>query len=308
MSNKITIIGSGHVGTAAAQYCLAKRLGDIVMVDVQEGQVKGKALDLAQAAALDSHGSSIIGTSDYAETADSSVVVVTAGIARKPGMTRDDLERTNASIVADTVAKAMKVSPNAMYIVATNPVDTMCMVALRAGGMAVKRIVGLSGVLDSARMCAEIAAIARVNVTNVYGLTIGEHGSTMVPLTRLARIGGVPVPLLLSQEEQELVKSRTVNGGARIIELMGMSASFGPGSAISFMVQACMSSVPFLLPCSVYLTGQYGVQNFFLGAPVRLSEQGVQEVVELELNNQERQDMAKSVAAVGEKARQLDLK
>ncbi|MDR2825436.1 MAG: malate dehydrogenase, partial [Deltaproteobacteria bacterium] len=271
MRKKISIIGAGNVGMSAALGCLNRRLGDIVLIDINENIIKGKAMDVAQSFALEGHGLNIFASSDYADTAGSYLIIITAGIARKHGMSRDDLLKTNADIVFQAVKKSAALSPGAIFIITSNPVDILCMVALRAGDIPAHRIVGLSGVLDTARMRAELGALAHVSPEIVQGLVIGEHGNTMVPLTRLATIGGVPASSLLSKEELALAREHTINGGAKIVELMGFSAFYAPGTCLAIMADAFSRDVQTIMPCSTYLDGQYGAKKLYIGAPVRIS-------------------------------------
>lgn len=301
MRKKITVIGAGNVGATVAQFCLLKKLGDVVLLDIIEGVAKGKALDLGQAAALQNHHCHVLGTSDYADTAGSDIVVVTAGIARKPGMTRDDLVKTNYAIVSEVVKAAVAASPNAIFIVVSNPLDIMCHVAQKVSGLPHRRVIGLSGALDSSRLKYYIAEAAGVSPHTVDALVLGEHGDSMVALTRLATIGGVPAHDLLSKEVLDDVVKKTAGGGAAVVALLGFSAYYGPGIAAAAMVEAILTNSNAVIPCSVYLTGQYGANDIYMCAPARLNDQGVNSIVELDLCAEEKAAVAKSVDSIRSK-------
>ncbi len=298
MRRKITIVGAGNVGASTAHACLMAKLGDVVLIDVVENTAKGKALDLAQASSLEGHGCMVKGTGNYDDTADSDLVVVTAGIARKPGMSRDDLLKTNISIVTQVMKETVARSPNALFIIVSNPVDVMCMVALKASGLPARRVIGLSGVLDGARMRAYIAEAVGVPPQRVHGLTIGEHGDTMVPLPRLSTIGGVPVPKLLPPDVLDEIQKKTTAGGAGVVALLGYSAFYAPGAAITSMAEALLTNSKMVLACSVYLEGQYGARDMYMGAPARLGKDGVESVIELDLNAEEKAALDKSIASI----------
>lgn len=298
MRKKITVVGAGNVGATVAHWCLNKGLGDVVLIDVAEGTAKGKALDLTQASVLEGHGCKISGTSNYADTAGSDLVIVTAGIARKPGMSRDDLLKTNIGIVTQVVTEAVAKSPKALFIIVSNPVDVMCKLALTVSGLPAQRIIGLSGSLDSARMRANIAEAAGVPTETVNGITLGEHGDAMVPLPRLATIGGVPAPMILSAEQLEAVRQKTTAGGAGVVALLGYSAYYAPGVAVATMAEALIRDTKAIIPCSAYLTGQYGAKDMFMCVPARVGAQGVEEVVILDLNDEEKASLAKSITSI----------
>ncbi len=306
MRKKITVIGAGNVGASVAQFCLIKRLGDVVLLDVVEGTAKGKALDLSQAAALQVHNCQITGTSDYAQTAGSDLIIVTAGIARKPGMTRDDLVRTNHSIVTQVVKAAVERSPNALLVVVSNPLDVMCQAAYKASGLPRERVIGLSGMLDASRLRYYMGKEVGVAPHTIEALVLGEHGDSMVALTRLANIGGVPAPDLLPQEKLDAIAKDTAAGGAAVVALLGFSAYYGPGIAAASMAEALLTDSHSIMPCSVYLTGQYGANDMFMCAPARLGAKGVEEVIELSLNDAEKKAVAASVASIREKLQILD--
>lgn len=301
MRKKITVVGAGNVGATVAQSCLMKNLGDVVMIDVAEGVAKGKALDMGQASALQNHDCRIIGTADYADTAGSDVVVVTAGIARKPGMSRDDLVNTNLKIVRDCVTAAVKVSPNAIFIIVSNPLDIMCAAAQKASGLPTERVIGLSGMLDAARLKYYLAEAADAPARSVNALVLGEHGDSMVPLTRIATIGGVPAPVVLGKEKLEEVAKKTAGGGAAIVALLGYSGYYGPGLATATMVEAVIMDSKVVMPCSAYLTGQYGAKDMYMCVPARVGANGIEEVIELELNDEEKAAVANSVESIRSK-------
>lgn len=301
MRKKITVVGAGNVGAAVAQFCLIKKLGDVVLLDVNEGLAKGKALDLSQAGALQNHHFRVTGTADYADTAGSDIVIITAGIARKPGMTRDDLVKTNRTIVAEVTKAAVKASPDTILIVVSNPLDIMCQVAQKVSGLPPERVIGLSGMLDSARLKYYIAEAADVSPHTVDALVLGEHGDSMVALIRMATAGGVPVRDLLSKEQLDDIVKKTANGGAAVVALLGYSAYYGPGIAAAAMAEAILMDSHSVIPCSVYLSGQYGAKDIYMCAPARLNAKGVNGIVELKLNEEEKQAVAASIASIRSK-------
>ena len=307
MRHTISVIGAGNVGTTVAQGCLQKGLGDVVLLDIENGLAKGRALDLMQMSALHTNSCQVTGTSDYAETANSDVVVVTAGIARKPGMSRDVLFTTNQEIVTSAVQSVVRFSPNTLLIIVTNPLDIMCIVAQQASGLPPRRILGLSGVLDGIRMRYHIAQAARVPVHTVTGLALGEHGDSMVPLPRLATIAGVPATALLAPETLQKACADTAKGGATIVALMGTSAYYAPGHAIVIMIEAMLNDSKAILPCSVYLAGEYGIRDIFMCVPVRLGRNGAEEIIELPLQSDEADLLAKSAASIHSKLREAGL-
>ena len=298
MPQKITIIGAGNVGSTAAHCCLRLELGEVVLLDVGADIPSGKALDLAQAAALEGHEARIKGTADYADSRASDVVVITAGVARKPGMSRADLLHININIVEQVMVKAMEHSPQALFVIASNPVDVICRAALKSSGLPAPRIIGLAGLLDAARMRAELAALAGVPVHEVQGVVIGEHGENMLPLPRLATIGGVPATSLLNTGQLEQVSQNTVSGGARIVSLMGCSAFYAPGMALALMVKALLSDSKAIMPCSAYLKKHYGAEDIFMCVPVHLGADGVEEIIQLELNAEEKNKLAASISNI----------
>ncbi|MDH4319506.1 MAG: malate dehydrogenase, partial [Desulfobulbaceae bacterium] len=289
MEKKITIIGSGNVGAAAAHWALARKLGNIVLMDVVEGVPQGKALDLLQSGPLDGFAGRMIGTNDYADTADSDVVIITAGLARKPGMSRDDLLAKNVAIVKSCAEQAVKYSPNCFMIVVTNPIDAMVYTAFKATGIDKKRIIGMAGVLDSARYRTFLAEALGVAPQDIQAPVMGIHGDNMLPLVRLANVAGVPITELLSQEQIDAIVHRTQTGGIEIVNhLKTGSAYFTPGLAAIEMAEAVLLDTHRVLPCAVYLEGEFDVSGYFLGVPVVLGKNGVEKILEFELTPEEK--------------------
>ena len=296
---QVTVIGAGNVGATTAQRIAEAGLADVVLVDIVEGLPQGKALDLAEAAPVLGHDMRVVGTNDYADTAGSDVIVVTSGLARQPGMSRDDLMSKNAGIVRAVVKQAAAASPNAVLIVVTNPLDAMCHVALEASGFPRERVLGMAGVLDSARFRSFIAEELGVSVTNTHAFVLGGHGDTMVPLPRYSTVGGVPITELLSPERIAALVDRTRNGGAEVVALLKTgSAFYAPAASVYQMVDAILNDRHMILPCAAYLTGEYGVNGLFVGVPVRLGRGGLEEVISIELTDSERGDFEASTAAV----------
>ena len=298
---KVTVIGAGNVGATTAQQIIETGLADVVLVDIVEGLPQGKALDLAEAAPVIGYDVRIVGTNDYADTADSKIIVVTSGIPRKPGMSRDDLIATNATIVGGVVKAAEAVSPDAIIIVVTNPLDAMCHVAMRASGFPKERVIGMAGVLDSARFRSFIADELEVSVRDVRAFVLGGHGDTMVPLPRYSTVGGVPITELMSPERIEQLVDRTRNGGAEVVALLKTgSAFYAPAASVVEMVESILRDRRRVLPCAVYLDGEYGVDGLFAGVPVVLGNGGVERVIEISLTPDERAAFDKSAEAVRE--------
>jgi malate dehydrogenase len=297
----VTVIGAGNVGATTAQRILDRRLADVWLVDIVEGLPQGKALDLAEAAPVTGADMMIRGTNDYADTAGSDVIVVTSGLARQPGMSRDDLLVRNASIVRSVVQQAVAHSPEAVVVVVTNPLDAMCHVALEASGLPSDRVVGMAGVLDSARFRTFIAMELGVSVNNTSAFVLGGHGDTMVPLPRYSTVGGVPITELLTPERIEAIVQRTRDGGAEIVGLLKTgSAFYAPAASVTAMVEAILHDRQMILPCAAYLDGQYGVAGLYVGVPTRLGSHGVEGIVEVDLGPDERSAFAHSAAAVQE--------
>ncbi len=298
---KVTVIGAGNVGATTAQRIAESGLADVVLVDIVEGLPQGKALDLAEAAPVVGHDARITGTNDYADTAGSDIIVVTSGLARQPGMSRDDLLAKNASIVRSVVEQSASVSPDAIIIVVTNPLDAMCHVAMKASGFPRQRVIGMAGVLDSARFRAFIAAELSVSVRDVRAFVLGGHGDTMVPLPRYSTAGGVPITELLPADRIEQLVDRTRNGGAEIVALLKSgSAYYAPAAAVAEMVEAVLLDERRILPCAVLLNGEYGVDGLFVGVPAILGAGGMESVVEIELLADEKAAFAHSADAVRE--------
>jgi malate dehydrogenase len=301
LAAKITIVGAGNVGATAAHWAVTKELGDVVLLDIIDGLPQGKALDLAESAPLEDFDCSLIGTNDYADTADSDVVVVTAGVARKPGMSRDDLLHTNARIVSEVVSQIAHYSPQAYMIVVSNPLDAMVYVAKQVSGWPKHRVMGMAGVLDAARFRYFIAQELGVSVEDVHGFVLGGHGDTMVPVPRYATVTGIPIPQLLSAEQIARLVQRTRDGGAEIVNyLKHGSAFYAPGASIVQMIEAMVKNKKRILPAAAYLEGEYGLHDVYVGVPILLGAGGVEKVIEVELSADEHDALKKSAAAVEE--------
>ncbi|HTK37666.1 MAG TPA: malate dehydrogenase [Pyrinomonadaceae bacterium] len=299
--NKITVVGAGNVGATAAHWIASKELADVVLVDIVEGTPQGKALDLAQAAPIDGFDVKCIGSNSYEETANSDVVIITAGLARKPGMSRDDLLKTNSDIVGNVTDQVAKYSPNAFIIVVSNPLDAMAQVAFRRSGFPKNRVIGMAGVLDSARMRCFLAEALNVSVENVTAFVLGGHGDTMVPLPRYSTCAGIPITELLPKDQIDAILKRTAGGGAEIVGLLKTgSAFYAPSLGAVEMAEAILKDKKKILPCAVFLEGEYGVNNLFVGVPVKLGKNGVEQIIEINLTNDERAALQKSAGAVQE--------
>ncbi|HET6566761.1 MAG TPA: malate dehydrogenase [Rhodothermales bacterium] len=296
---KVTVIGAGNVGATAAE-CVARKdmVKEVVLIDIVEGLPQGKALDMQEAAPIHLFDTRVRGTNDYADTANSDVCVITAGLARKPGMSRDDLLGKNASIVRSVTEQFVSRSPNAIIIVVSNPLDVMTYVAYTASGFPNNRVMGMAGVLDTARYRAFIATELGVSVRGIQALLMGGHGDTMVPLPRFTMVGGVPLTELLGEQKINEIVERTKFGGGEIVKLMGTSAWYAPGAAAAEMVEAIVKDSGRILPCAAMFTGQYGSQDLFIGVPVRLGRGGIEEIIEVELNEAEKQLLKQSADAV----------
>jgi malate dehydrogenase len=295
----VTVIGAGNVGATTAQRIAEAGLADVVLVDIVEGLPQGKALDLAQAAPVVGHDTRITGTNDYADTAGSDVIVVTSGLARQPGMSRDDLLAKNAGIVRSVVGQAAAASPGAILVVVTNPLDAMCHVALEASGFPRERVIGMAGVLDSARFRTFIAQELGVSVTNTHAFVLGGHGDTMVPLPRYSTVGGVPITELLPADRIEALVERTRNGGAEVVALLRTGSAFYAPAASTFqMVDAILNDRHMILPCAAYLQGEYGIDGLYVGVPVRLGRAGIERIEVIDLTAPERGAFEASAAAV----------
>ena len=299
--NKVTVIGAGNVGATTAQRIAEAGLADVVLVDIVEGLPQGKGLDLAEAAPVVGHDARIVGTNDYGETAGSDVIVVTSGLARQPGMSRDDLLAKNAGIVRAVVEASAPKSPDAVLIVVTNPLDAMCHVAMQASGFPRERVLGMAGVLDSARFRTFIAEELGVSVEDTHAFVLGGHGDTMVPLPRYSTVAGIPITDLLPPDRIAALVDRTANGGAEVVALLKTGSAFYAPAASTFeMVDAVLRDRRRVLPCATYLTGEYGVDGLFVGVPVVLGAGGLQRVIEITLTADERAAFDKSAAAVEE--------
>jgi malate dehydrogenase len=289
------------VGGTTAHRLADLEMCDVVLVDIIEGLPQGKALDLAESAPVVGYDSRLAGTNDYKDTANSDIVVITAGIARKPGMSRDDLLKTNFNIVKETTEKVAKYSPNSILIVVSNPLDAMAQTAYKVSGFSKNRVIGMAGVLDSARMRTFIAQELDVSVENVTAFVLGGHGDTMVPLPRYSAVAGIPLPDLLPKEKIEAIVKRTAGGGAEIVALLKTgSAYYAPAAAIVEMVEAILKDKKKILPCAVYLEGEYGIHGLFVGVPVKLGARGIEQIIEIKLTAEENAALQKSAAAVKE--------
>jgi malate dehydrogenase len=301
MNKKITVVGAGNVGATAAQRLAEKALGDVVLIDVIEGIPQGKTLDLAQAAPIEKHDAQLIGTNSYELSAGSDIVIITAGIPRKPGMSRDDLLATNRKIVKDVTQQVVRFSPEAILIIVSNPLDAMCHVAYEVSGFPRNRVLGMAGVLDSARFRAFIAMELKVCVENIHACVLGGHGDTMVPLPRYTTVAGIPITELLPPERIDELVARTRNGGAEIVSLLKTgSAYYAPASAAVEMAESILKDRKKILPCAAYLDGEYGIKDLFIGVPVKLGAGGIEQIIEINLTQEERTALEKSAAAVRE--------
>lgn len=299
--NKITVVGAGNVGATAAHWLASKELGDVVLVDIQEGVPQGKALDLAQAAPVEGYDCRMVGSNGYDETKDSDIVIITAGLPRKPGMSRDDLLKTNAGIVSQVTDEVAKRSPDSVLIVVSNPLDAMCQVALKRSGFPKSRVLGMAGVLDSARMRCFLAEALDVSVENVTAFVLGGHGDTMVPLPRYSTCAGIPVTELLPKDQLDAIVKRTANGGAEIVGLLKTgSAYYAPSSGAVEMAEAILKDKRKILPCAAYLEGEYGINGLFVGVPCKLGARGLEQIIVIGLETEERIALQKSAASVQE--------
>ena len=301
MRKKITVVGAGNVGANCAVWAAKKELGDVVLVDLAEGIPQGKGLDLLQAGPVEGFDVTITGTNDYAPTANSDVVIITAGIARKPGMTRDDLLITNYNVIRAVTEKVIEQSPNAILILVTNPLDAMAQVALMVSGFPRNRVIGMAGVLDTARFRTFIAQELDVAVTNVTAVVLGGHGDTMVPLVRLSSVSGIPLTELISEERLAAIVDRTRKGGAEIVAFLKTgSAYYAPAAAAVEMADSILRDKKKVLPCAAYLEGEYGINGLFVGVPCKLGANGIEKIYEIKLTEDESAALHKSAAAVQE--------
>ena len=301
MRPKVTVVGAGNVGATTAQRIADAELADVVLTDIVEGIPQGKGLDMLEACPVSGSDVRVVGTNGYAETADSDVVVITAGLPRKAGMSRDDLLRKNHEIVTAVTREAVAVSPEAILVVVSNPLDAMAQAALRASGFPKERVVGMAGVLDSARMRSFIAAEIEVSVENVHAFVLGGHGDDMVPLPRYSTVAGIPLPDILSAEAIERIVERTRKGGGEIVaHLKTGSAYYAPSAAVVQMVAAILKDQKKILPCAAYLEGEYGVEGLYLGVPVKLGRSGIEEIIQIQLTPDEQEALDRSAASVQE--------
>jgi len=301
MRRKVSIVGSGNVGATAAHWIASKELADVVLIDIIEGVPQGKGLDLLEAMPIEKRDSYIIGTNDYADTANSDIVVITAGIPRKPGMSRDDLLNTNYKIMQDVVSKVVKHSPNCTLIVVSNPLDAMAQAAYKLSGFPRERVIGMAGVLDSARFRAFIADELNVSVENVTAFVLGGHGDTMVPLPRYSTVAGIPITELIAADRLAQLVQRTRDGGAEIVKYLKTgSAYYAPSSATTEMVEAVLKDKKKILPCAAYLEGEYGISGLYVGVPVKLGARGIEQIIQIKLTSEEQAALNKSADAVKE--------
>jgi malate dehydrogenase len=300
MKHKVTVIGAGNVGATAAQRIVEKEIADVALIDIVPGVPQGKSLDIMESAPVEKFDARMAGSNDYDIAKGSDIVVITAGVPRKPGMSRDDLVATNEGIVADVVRKVMPGSPDAILIVVSNPLDAMCEVARRISKLPRERVFGMAGVLDSARMRWFIAEALGVSVENTHAFVLGGHGDTMVPLPRFSTVAGIPIPELLPKEKIDAIVKRTRDGGAEIVNLLKTSAWYAPASAVVEMVDAVLRDKKKILPCAAYLQGEYGMKDVYLGVPVKLGARGMEQIVEITLTADERAALERSAGAVRE--------
>ncbi|PYV39014.1 MAG: malate dehydrogenase [Acidobacteria bacterium] len=301
MRKKVTIVGSGNVGATAAQRIVDKELADVVLIDIIEGVPQGKGLDLLQSGPIEGYDSHILGTNDYRDTANSDIVVITAGLPRKPGMSRDDLLVKNYEIVKGVTEQVVRHSPRSILIVVSNPLDAMVQTAFRISGFPKNRVIGMAGVLDSARFRTFIALELNVSVENIHAFVLGGHGDTMVPLPRYSTVAGIPITELLPREKIDALVKRTRDGGAEIVSLLKTgSAYYAPSAATVEMVEAIFKDKKKILPCAAYLEGEYGIRGFYVGVPVKLGKSGVEEIIQIKLTPEEDAALKKPANAVKE--------
>jgi len=299
--NKVSIIGAGMTGSTTAHWLAEREFADVALVDVVEGMPQGKGLDMLEAMPIIGKDVSIVGSNDYAATKNSDVIIITAGIARKPGMSRDDLLKTNANIVGTAAAESLKHSPNAIFVILTNPLDTMAYLAMKKTGLPRERVIGQAGVLDSARMRAFVALETGVSVENIDCYVLGGHGDEMVPLTRHSNIAGVPLKEYLPADKLNAIVERTRKGGAEVINLLKTgSAFYAPAAACAQMAEAILKDKHLIVPCSAYMNGEYGLNDMYFGVPVQLGRSGMERIVEYKLDADEKAMFEKSAAAVKE--------
>jgi len=297
---KITVVGAGNVGATCAQELARRDYADVVLVDIKEGLPQGKALDIDQAGAVLGYEPNVVGTNGYEQTARSQVVVITAGLPRQPGMTRDDLVTTNERIVASVTEQVVAASPEAVLVVVSNPLDAMCHVAKNASGWPKERVFGMAGILDTARFSTFIAHETGMSVKDVTAMVLGGHGDQMVPVVSATTVGGIPLRELVPEARIQAMVERTAKGGGEIVDLLGTSAWYAPGAAAAQMVDSIVLDEKRVLPCTAYLEGEYGIDGLYMGVPVRLGASGIEQIVELDLGDDERSALEASAAAVSE--------
>jgi malate dehydrogenase len=301
MHPKVTVVGAGNVGATVAQYVVERDLADVVLTDVIEGLPQGKALDLLEAGPVHGYDCHLTGSNDYKETEASDIVVITAGLARKPGMSRDDLLMKNAEIVRGVTTEVVRHSPNAILIVVTNPLDAMAQLAWKVSGLPRERVIGMAGILDSARFRTFIAMELCVSVENVTAFVLGGHGDTMVPLPRYSTVAGIPITELLPKERIDSIVQRTRDGGAEIVNLLKAgSAYYAPGASVVEMIEAILKDKKKIVPCAAHLDGEYGIKGLFVGVPVKLGRRGIEQIVQIKLLPDEEAALKRSAAAVKE--------
>ncbi|MFL6440123.1 MAG: malate dehydrogenase [Terriglobales bacterium] len=301
MRKKVSIVGAGNVGATAAHWIASKELADVVLIDIVEGIPQGKGLDLLEAMPIEKRDAHVLGTNDYADTANSDIVVITAGIPRKPGMSRDDLLNTNYKIMQDVVGKVVANSPGAILIVVSNPLDAMAQAAYKISKFNRERVIGMAGVLDSARFRTFIAEELKVSVENVTAFVLGGHGDTMVPLARYSTVAGIPITELMDKATLDRLIQRTRDGGAEIVKYLKTgSAYYAPSSAATEMVEAILKDKKKILPCAAYLQGEYGVNGLFVGVPCKLGARGLEQIIQIKLTSEEQAALKKSADAVQE--------
>ena len=301
MRKKVSIVGAGNVGATAAHWIASKELADVVLIDIVEGTPQGKGLDLLEAMPIERRDSHVLGTNDYADTANSDIVVITAGIPRKPGMSRDDLLNTNYKIMQDVVGKVVANSPNAILIIVSNPLDAMAQAAFKISKFNRERVIGMAGVLDSARCRTFIAEELKVSVENVTAFVLGGHGDTMVPLARYSTVAGIPITELMNKATLDRLIQRTRDGGAEIVKYLKTgSAYYAPSSAATEMAEAILKDKKKILPCAAYLQGEYGINGLFVGVPCKLGTRGLEQIIQIKLTDEEQAALKKSADAVQE--------
>jgi malate dehydrogenase len=301
MRSKITVVGAGFVGSTLVQRLAERDYADVVMYDIIPNMPQGKALDLLQAGPVLGYDSLVVGTNDYADTANSDIVVITSGFPRKPGMTRDDLVKKNQEIISQVTQEVVKHSPNCIIIMVTNPLDAMAQLAYHTSGFPRNRVIGMAGVLDTARFRTFIAQELNVSVRDVQAYVLGGHGDTMIPLSRMCTVAGMPISQLIPAERIEQIVQRTRDGGAEIVKLLGTgSAYFAPSASVLQMVDSILLDKNMIMPCAVYLQGEYDIHGLFVGVPVKLGSQGLEQIIEIELTQDERLLLQKSADAVKE--------